>query len=83
MGRREELEAELELLGVEEAWIAAKEARRANDTTKTRAAYDAARDALTAARAARRDARTSAPSGPGGATVKPKTVSAKASAQGS
>jgi hypothetical protein len=81
MGRREELLAELVLVDAEEAFMAAKAARRENDNPKTLAAFNKARDALTAARAEHRANRPAKPAKAGDATVSPKTVSAKAAAQ--
>lgn len=54
--RREQLEAELRLLGLEEEARVAKEAYRAKPTPKAREAHQAARDALVAARREQRAA---------------------------
>ena len=80
MGRREELEAELVLLAVEERWTKAKAARRKNETPATLKEYQAAHDALSEARAEYRDKRTDKPTKPGDATAKPKGVVTKAKA---
>ncbi len=77
MGRREELEAELALLAVEERWAAAKEARRDKETPATLREYQEAHDALTEARADFRAKRQERGDGPGDATVKPRGARGK------